>query len=33
MWYFIWIIGVLAACGFAIYQTLRLEKAEPVDNE
>ena len=33
MWYFIWIVGVLAISGVAILQTLRLEKAEPVDED
>ncbi|PJC87690.1 cytochrome bd-I oxidase subunit CydX [Vibrio sp. HA2012] len=28
MWYFIWVFGVFAASGFAIYNTLKLEKAD-----
>ncbi len=28
MWYFIWIFGVFAAAGFAIYTTLKLEKTD-----
>ena len=31
MWYFIWVCGVFAAAGFAIYNTLKLDKAESGD--
>lgn len=33
MWYFIWIVGVLLACGFAIKTALRLEDLGTFDKD
>ena len=28
MWYFVWVVGIATACGFGIFNALRLERYE-----